>query len=1148
MARFQFHSVRSRLLLLFAVSAIIPLIVVNVIIYHQRAEDIKRREFAKLTAIRDLKVDQVKGWIYERTGDIRTIASNVDFRTAADTINGARTTDIKQLSRARQLLNRYVQNYNNSFLEIFMVDAATGKIKVSSNSRDEGMDRSDNEYFTETLRTRNIYIKDVYFSKTLNTPAMTFSHPVFSLTDESRVSAVVVARINLKRSLYDILLHRTGLGRTGETLIVNKNVMALNELRWYANAPLNLHIKAEPAVRASKGGDGIVETTDYRGERILAAYTHIPRTDWGFVAKQDLSEIYAPISSMLTNMIIIFLIFSAAIFIIAVFTARSFAKPVIEMTEVSKRLREGDLTARLSIKRADEFGIMGNVFNSMTDSMTAQMKIQEQVSALTRIMVEAETLTDFSSGILQKLLEVTNSNFGVFYILGPEKHQYTCLDSLGAQPHLLEPFDAVISEGEIGAAIASGDIVHIKDIPGDTKFHFKAFIGDTLPKEIVTIPLTSAEGTPAILSIASLHHYSEVNMEMLRLIRIILSTAFSNLTAVEKTKLMSEDLKFKNEEITAVNEELHAQTEELHQRTIELRAQAEQLDEQRTRVQEADRLKTEFLSNVSHELRTPLNSILSLSQLMLSKGTGADPEKEREFLEVIERNGRLLLNLINNILDLSRIESGRMEVFGSFFEPRFPGRNAMDTVRPLAESKGLALEGFFENAPKMFSDEDKVGQILLNLLSNAVKFTKEGHVHLKVATAKEDIIFRVEDTGIGISREDLGHVFDEFRQVDGSTTREFEGTGLGLTISQKYARLLGGAITAQSQPGIGSVFSLRLPVQYKEYTNPAPKPGPPLAAPPKIRPIPAPDAAGRHILVVEDNAIVSMQISAVLEEKGYYVSTAKDGAEGLEQVETNIPDAIILDIMMPRVDGFTVLDRLHSTPGALDIPILVLTAKEMTREEYSRLKRSNVRQLVRKGSLDRKQLGEAVECLFFEEHTPLFRPEFGTLGKGESEPQYKTNYEPVTEKQAPLSTESSAPPTSNTAPDSETTPGAKTILVVEDNPDNLFTVTTLLETAGYRHISASDGEFAVLSALENHPDLILMDIQLPLLSGLDATKQIRRQESRHTPIIALTAKAMKGDREIALNAGCDDYISKPIETSLLLKAIEKWLPRSGTKV
>jgi signal transduction histidine kinase/CheY-like chemotaxis protein/HAMP domain-containing protein len=1088
--KLQFKSVKSRLIFLFSIVALIPLLIVSAIVYQHRVQSIKEQQFTKLKAIRDLKIDQVITWLEERSGDMRMVSGDYEIREVTEAFYRQNVTQLNndKLTNARELLGRYVRNYG-SFYELFILDAASGKIIVSSRPSMEGKDKSGHDYFTVPLRTRDVYIKDIYYSKTENRPAMTFSSPIFSIAENNRVVGIAIARISLDRSLYNLLLHRTGLGDTGETLIVNKDGTALNELRWYQHAPLKLKIEAEPALLALQGRTGIVETTDYRKVKVLAAYAHIPRTGWGFVAKQDQQEVYAPIAKMLNHLLVILAIFAVFIILIAVLTANTISRPILEMTNVSKKIHEGDFSARNKIQQADEFGFLGQVFNDMTGSIQSKILIQQKSAQLTGVMVESETLEDFSWNILKTLMEITGSNFGVFFIYDENKKKFMPLNSIGAHLELIESFKADIFEGDIGAALASGKIHHTKDIPADTVFKIKTFIGTALPKEILNIPILVDNTARAFISLASLAKYSRESLEIANNTWLSLNTALSNLMGNIKTARMAEDLKEKNREITTINRELMDQAEELKIQQLQLA--------------DANRLKSEFLSNMSHELRTPLNSILALSQLMISKGTGRNPGKESKNLEIIERSGRILLNLINDILDLAKIESGRMELNLTEFKPEPVMLTSMETIKPVTESKGLDLQLNLVDNPTMYSDKDRVRQVLFNLLSNAVKFTDKGEIELTVTSAAGQVFFAVRDTGIGIRSEDIPYVFTEFRQAAGSTARQYEGTGLGLTISQKFAGLLGGEIIVESEPGKGSIFTLVLPLrcQFRSQVSddtPDSQQQPPGAGAFAARGEPP------RILVIEDNDVAAMQIRSALEENGFIVTTASNGGEGLESIGKALPDAVILDLMMPKVNGFEVLEQVRSTPGTSELPVLILTAKELTREELANLKRNNVRQLVRKGSLDRDQLTARVKELISRSA------------------QLKHSQ--------PAST--------------STSPANRLILVVEDNPDNRYLITAILEEGDYKYITAQNGEEAVNKAKESLPGLILMDIQLPILSGLDAVGQIKADPRlAQIPVIALTALAMKGDKEKILSAGCSDYIPKPIDPETLLKKVKEWMNR-----
>ena len=505
----------------------------------------------------------------------------------------------------------------------------------------------------------------------------------------------------------------------------------------------------------------------------------------------------------------------------------------------------------------------------------------------------------------------------------------------------------------------------------------------------------------------------------------------------------------------------------------------------------------------------------------MTKGTGKNPEKESEYLKVVERNGRRLLALINDILDLSKIESGRMDIFASTFSPASVIDDVVASMTPLADRKGLHISVDTGNCRDMVTDRDKVHQIILNLVSNAIKFTDAGTVTIGITEENGTTTFTVKDTGIGMNPDDLTTIFDQFRQIDGSTTRRHEGTGLGLAICRKLAHLLGGDLLVQSEPEKGSTFTLRLP---RATTGQLP-PAAPLPAAPASAPEERPEAdtvlvvddnsdvrrAISSVLVVEDNDIAAMQISLVLEELGCRVHHAADGGEAISLVSKTIPDLIIMDLMMPGIDGFEVLESIRSRPETLLVPVVVLTAKELTAADRSRLSNNNIRQLIRKGSLDRDQLKRIVVDALSAGPAPLVP---------------------------------AAP-----SPERESTPSRSLaslegrILVVEDNEDNRTTLKAVLHDFRGELKIAVDGESAVELAKTFKPDLVLMDIQLPGMCGIEATRRIRDGAERNIPVVALTARAMASQRNELDNAGFNDIITKPYDPDRLRNLVAGYLAK-----
>ena len=365
----KFKRIKPRMIFWIFTAVLLPVIIVSSTKFFQRVTAIKTEAYSKLTAIRDLKVSRLNNWFEERRGDFGSITGDVEIRQLETVFASKNKTisDQKIILSAQNILNSFVREYS-AYDEVFIINSLTGIVEISSKKASEGLNVSQEPYYIQPLKTGRFFIRDIYYSKQLKKPAMCLALPIGSLVRNGKNQfAILVARVDLENSLYDLLLQRTGMGKTGETLIVNKNLMALNDLRWHENAPLKLKIGTKPTMLAAQGNIGVVEATDYRGINVLASYAYMPGTQWGFVAKQDLSEIYAPIRKMMINITIILVISALFAYALAHMLAVNFSKPIIEFTKVAERIQAGDLTARSTIRNDDELGILARTFNDMAE-------------------------------------------------------------------------------------------------------------------------------------------------------------------------------------------------------------------------------------------------------------------------------------------------------------------------------------------------------------------------------------------------------------------------------------------------------------------------------------------------------------------------------------------------------------------------------------------------------------------------------------------------------------------------------------------------------------------------------------------------------------------------------------------------------------
>lgn len=767
---------------------------------------------------------------------------------------------------------------------------------------------------------------------------------------------------------------------------------------------------------------------------------------------------------------------------------RAVRRPLAELNESITRFHKGDMDARSAYDKNNEFGVLTDSFNSMADTLQKSIALHERSQKISDIMLTTENAHEFFRKTLGELAGQTGAQMAAAYLYEPDTKLLRYYESVGLSSEAKAAFDAEGLEGLFGPAVLSGKVQMVKDIPQDTEFAFQAPCCQLIPREIMAIPVLSGRQTVAMISLACVSAFREDTVELIESILPTMSARIEGVLAYRTIRRFSGQLEEKNRELDAQKDELAAQAAELTHQNTELEMQKNQLAE-------ASRLKTSFLSNMSHELRTPLNSIIALSGVLNRRLSGMIPEEEYGYLDVIERNGKSLLQLINEILDISRIEAGREEVAAAEFSLGELIEEIAGTLRPQADQKGVRLlADAKEPGIRMMSDAGKCRHILMNIIGNAIKFTEKGKVEVFLQKKADRAEIRIADTGIGISAENLPHIFDEFRQADGGTARRYGGTGLGLSIAKKYTELLGGTITVSSEEGRGTVFTVLLPLRYEEPADEETG---------EWAETDVKEAAGRYepavpgeqktVLLIEDSEPQIIQIKDLLLGTGYRILAARSAAEAFEIIRTGIPDAIILDLMMPEVDGFETLGALREAPGTMDTPVLILTAKHITKDDLKFLKQNHIHQLIRKGDIDRdKLLGEISAMLV--------------------SPQ----------KEEPEKMEAGAKPL---------------VLVVEDNPDNMITVKALL-SEDYRVIGAEDGEQGVALAKKHVPDLILMDIELPGIGGIEAYKKIRENPALNgVPVIALTASAMEEERETILAHGFDAFIAKPVATGEFFKVI-----------
>jgi len=794
-------------------------------------------------------------------------------------------------------------------------------------------------------------------------------------------------------------------------------------------------------------------------------------------------RIISSISIILISLFVFTMIISYLIF-------NSIRKPIKALAGVADQYRQGNFNTRSSYISTNEIGQLSASLNELAASVQQQSMLNASANEITQLLTRENKLQPFCTQMLDALKQRTQAQIAVIYLLNEEQTSFQPFEACGLDIRSFKTFSASISNP--CTELANQRTIRVSTKQSDGLDCFTTLTSEFFPHETIAIPVFSDNKLVAVILLASAHSFDTEAVALLDKIHFIITERLHGVMAFEKITNISNTLDVQFRNLEEKTRELTLQSEELKEYNIELKMQKKEVDD-------ANRYKSAFLSNMSHELRTPLNSIIALSGVLTRKLKNSLAEDEYKYLSIIEKNGRQLLSIINDILDLSRVESGKEEINISSFSISHLVDSIVESLDPIAAEKGLSITNAIpDDLPALMSDNTKCRHILQNIMSNALKFTEQGSIIISAKTTGSKLIITISDTGIGIEPEIIPLIFDEFKQADDKMSRQYGGTGLGLAIAKKYVLLLGGSIDVQSKPGIGSTFNISLPLKHAAYreTN---KNEPEVENSNNSNEISAAEIPGSKatILLVEDSEPQVIQMKYMLTKEGYQVRTARNGKEALESIKISKPDAMILDLMMPEVDGFQVIDSIRSQPETSQIPVLILTAKHITKNELYFLKGNHIHQIIFKGVVNRTELLGHVSNMV------------NSINQASVN---KTKDYSLKLEQAH-------------------------ILVIEDNQDNLYTVNALL--SGKCNISGTTSlTEGLILAREHKPDLILLDVSLPVQDGFTVLNEIRMDENlKHLPVIALTARAMKGDREELLSSGFDGYISKPIEFEIMEQTI-----------
>jgi signal transduction histidine kinase/CheY-like chemotaxis protein/CHASE3 domain sensor protein len=965
------------------------------------------------------------------------------------------------------------------------------------------------------------------------------------------------------------------------------------------------------------------------------------------------------------------------------------SKRIAIIQSTAEKILLGDYKIRVIDEQKDDLGGLSRALNRMTESLDLSFTqlhhtewLQGGIAKLNQVMVDEKTQETLIGDTIEFIAGFTNSQVAAFYVL--EDQDRLTLKGSFALDNLRKRQLINIGEGIVGQSAQSGKPIVINEIsPDDITISFAS--GEMKPAGIAAIPVYHDYKLIGVIELGSRTEISENVLEFMSVavnnVGIALYTSQirkKQQELLEETQAQAEELQTQHNELENLNTELETQTQKIQASEEELRVQQEELLQSNEELEERSRLleeknqiiiernldiqqkseelelstkyKSEFLANMSHELRTPLNSILLLSRLM---SDNKDLDKEQvEYAEVIQSAGQGLLSLIDEILDLSKIESGKMDLEFTNVMMKEIVNDMRVLFEPFAKEKSLDLYLTIDpSSPVLIvTDKLRLEQILKNLLSNALKFTAKGFIKLDISRpGNSDLIqLSVKDTGIGISKDKQQQIFEAFQQADGSTRRKYGGTGLGLSISRELARLLGGEIRLNSKPGEGSEFTLLIPASKPETVLRQDKEAKVLLnhevsvkVPERYRSAVIPneieddrnniDPEDKIILIIEDDTVFAKALLDFTRKQKYKGIVAVRGDQGIEMAIQFKPIAVLLDIQLPVKDGWEVMEELKSNPSTRHIPVHIMSSMEVKKESLMKgavdfinkpIAISEMKQIFTKleDALSRhpkkvmiieenprhaKALGyflsnfnisseisgtvadsvnilqkKEVDCVILDMGIPdqnayesleiiksspglenlpiiIFTGKNLSIRESNKIKQYadsivvKTahSYQRILDEVGLFlhvvadNKNVKDPVRIKVLGGMDEILKGKTVLIADDDVRNIFSLTKALEKHNMNVISAMDGKEA-LNILEQNPsvDIVLMDMMMPEMDGYQSTTRIRRNAKyKQLPILAVTAKAMKGDREKCITAGASDYISKPVDVDQLISLLRVWL-------